>query len=279
VILVTGATGNIGRELVKQLLDEGQKVAAVTRDPSSSKVPAGAQVVAGDLASPAALAPVLETAEALFINFAATGRGTRELLSLAPGHGVQRVVLLSGLAAQFGGTGPLAGQFKAMEGLVKDSGLAWTFVRAGEFAANALAWVPQIRQGGVVYGAYAESATAPIHERDIAAVAAKALISPDHAGQVYTITGPESITQRGKVQIIGEAAGKELRFQEIPREQALAAMTSHGFPEPVADELLGYQATSVTQPTPLTGTVAEVLGRPALTFAQWATDHAAAFGG
>ena len=278
MILVTGATANVGRELVKLLLESGEEVGAVTRDPGSAAVPAGARVVGGDPSRPKSLTPALRDVEAVLLSPRAVGHGAAELLSLAGEQGARRVVLLSAVTVQYpAGEARFAGAFKAAEDVVKGCGLDWTLLRCADFAANALAWAPQIRQAGVVRGAYGDAATSSIHERDIAAIAALALASPAHAGHSYVLTGPQSLTQRDKVRLIGEAIGTELSFQEISPQQVRRAMITQGLPEEIPDRLLGSLAHYARRPGPSSGTVQQVLGRPALTFAQWAAGHAPAF--
>ena len=161
--------------------------------------------------------------------------------------------------------------------MVRGCGLDWTVLRCADFGANTLAWAPQIRQAGVVRGAYGNAASSSIHERDIAAVAASALASADHAGQSHVLTGPQSLTQRDKVRLIGEAIGRELSFQEISPQQVRQAMIAQGFAGEIPDRLLGSLAHYAEWPGPSSDTVQQVLGRPARTFAQWAADHATAF--
>jgi uncharacterized protein YbjT (DUF2867 family) len=278
MILVTGATGNVGSALVDVLVGDGVDVIAVTRNPDTANLPAGAQVVAGDPSQPATLSDALRDVEALFINPAATGDALPELLALAKERGVQRVVLLSGSAVEHGDPDDfLVKMFQRVESVVELSGLPYTFLRPGDFASNALGWAPQVSALGIVHGAYAESSSAPVHEYDIAAVAALALTDPSHTGKSYVLTGPTALTQRERVAIIGQALGRETHFQEIPAPAAHAAMVSHGFPPPVVDSMLKYQAAAVAEPAPTTTTVEELLGRPALTFAEWAVDNTAAF--
>ena len=175
------------------------------------------------------------------------------------------------------GEARFADAFTAAEDVVKACGLDWTLLRCADFAANALAWAPQIRQAGIVRGADGDAATSSIHERDIAAVAASALASPAHAGHSHVLTGPQSLTQRDKVRLIGEAIGKELSFQEISAQQVRRAMITQGLAEEIPDRLLGSLADYAKRPGPSSDTVQQVLGRPALTFAQWAAGHATAF--
>jgi uncharacterized protein YbjT (DUF2867 family) len=278
MILVTGATGNVGRELVKLLLDSGEDVGAVTRDPGSAALPAGARVAAGDPSRPKTLTSALRDVEAILLIPRAIGAAAGELLALAAEHGACRVVLLSALTVQYpAGEARFADAFNAAEDVVQECGLDWTLLRCADFAANALAWAPQIRQAGVVRSAYGDAATSTVHERDIAAVAASALASPAHAGHAYVLTGPQSLTPRDKVRLIGEAIGTELSFQEISSQQIRQAMITQGLAEEIPDRLLGSLACYAKRPGPSSDTVQQVLGRPALTFARWAADHAAAF--
>jgi uncharacterized protein YbjT (DUF2867 family) len=283
LILVTGATGNVGREVVNVLLEDGKKVVAVTRDPAAAALPGGAHVVGGDPSHPRTLTSALRGVEAVLISpralgDATAGAATAELLDLAAEQGVERAVALSAVTVQYAaGYRRFADSFKAVEDAVKTSGLQWTFLRSADYAANTLAWAPQIRSASVVRGAYGDAATSTIHERDVAAVAARALVDPAHAGHSYVLTGPQSLTQRDKVRLIGEAIGKELSFEEVPPEQLRQAMLAQGLPEDVPDRLLGSLADYAKQPGPSSKTVEQVLSRPALTFAEWAAEHAAAF--
>lgn len=144
MILVTGATGNVGRELVNLLLEGGEKVAAVTRDPATAALPGGAHVVGGDPSRPQTLTSALDGVEAVFLSPRAVGDATAELLSLAAEQGVQRVVALSAVTVEYGGGYQrFAERFKAVEDAAKASGLGWTILRCADFAANTLVWAPQ----------------------------------------------------------------------------------------------------------------------------------------
>jgi uncharacterized protein YbjT (DUF2867 family) len=278
MILVTAATGKVGHELVNLLIQKGEKVAAVTRNPAAAILPPGALVVSGDASRPATLSSAFRGVRAMFLNPAAVGDAIAELLSLARRQGVERVVLLSALTVQYGGgERRFADQFKVQEDAVKASSLPCTMLRCSDFAANTLAWAPQIRYSRVVRGAYGDAATSPIHERDVAAVGACALLHREHAGRSYVLTGPQSLSQRDKVRLIGQALGRELLWEEISPEQVRCAMLAQGLPAEVPDRMLGYLADHVQRPGPLSSVVEQILGRQALTFARWAIDHAAAF--
>jgi uncharacterized protein YbjT (DUF2867 family) len=285
MLLVTGATGTIGRPLIDVLVNDGAKVRAVTRNPHATDLPADVEVVKGDPSRPDTIAPFLEGVTALFLHPRAAGDAAGELLTLARERGVQRVVALSATnvndppdeqPSRYRGD-----RNKEAEDAAAASGLAWVSLRASFFARNTLdAWGAQIRAGDVVRGPYASFAEAPIHERDLAAVAARALRTDAlvaRRGRRLELTGPQSLTHAEMVATIGDVIGRRLRYQEIPPEVAKQGMVAHGFPEPFVQALLARYANEVGRPAPVSGEVEKALGRPACTYAQWVADHAAAF--
>jgi uncharacterized protein YbjT (DUF2867 family) len=165
-----------------------------------------------------------------------------------------------------------------IERLIETSGLEWTFLRPGIFAANALSWwAPRIRAGvDVVRWPHATAATAPIHERDIAAVAVRALCEDGHAGAEYVLTGPQSLSQFEQISIIGGAIGRPLRMEEISPDEARNELLTL-MPAAVVNMLLDAWAATIGQPALVTSTVTEITGAPARTFRDWAADHAAEF--
>jgi uncharacterized protein YbjT (DUF2867 family) len=277
VILVIGATGTVGRQVVTQLTERGTQVRAVTRDPASARLPAGVEVVRADLAEPASLEPHLAGVDSVFLLWPftspeqAAGLGSQVVAVLA--RHASRIVYLSAQAAaaqpdSFWGT---------VERLIEESGAQWTFLRPTGFAANTLMWADQIRGQGVVRWPYGAGARSLIHERDLAAVAVRALTEDRHAGQRYLLTGPEAITQADQVRMIGEATGRAVRWEELApeaaRQQLLAAWGDAAF----VDSALKSWAALVTQPEPVTRTVEEITGVAARTFGQWAADHRSDF--
>ncbi|MGW1772118.1 NAD(P)H-binding protein [Streptomyces sp. NPDC002104] len=277
MFLVIGATGSVGREVVGLLSEAGEKVAAVTRDPAAT-LPVGALMVIGDPSKSDSLAGLPDGIEAVLLSPRAVGGGAAELLSLAARRGARRVVVLSSSTVEHpAGYRRFADHFRWVEDTARDSGLEWTFLRCADFAANALAWAPQIRATGVVRGAYGDAATSPIHHRDIAEVAVRALVDAGHTGHAYLLTGPQSLDQRAKARIIGDAIGRDVPFLELTPEQVREALLAQGLPEDVPDRLLGSLADYANTPGPSTDTVERLLGRPGLTFTEWATDNAAAF--
>jgi uncharacterized protein YbjT (DUF2867 family) len=282
MILVTGATGNVGRPLVDLLLGAGAEVRAVTRDPSVAGLPAGVDVVVGDPSHPDTMDAALHGVTGLFINARAVRDAAGDLVALAREHGARRVVALSAInidddpvdqPSRYNGD-----RNREAEDAAVGSGLEWVSLRPTVFATNTIGmWAGQIRAGDVVRGPYPTSTSAPVHEYDIAGVATRALLTDDLIGQRPVLTGPRSLTLAEQVATIGEAIGRPLRYQEIPPEAARQAMVAHGFAEPFVTALLALQAAAVGQPAVTTGEVDKILGRPARTFAEWAADHAADF--
>ncbi|UKY52036.1 NAD(P)H-binding protein [Streptomyces inhibens] len=284
MIVVTGATGNIGRSLVGRLLAEGAAVRALTRDPARAGLPAEAEVVRADLTGADDLAPLLAGAEALFLNLAAGGdRAATAVLDAAVKAGVRRVVLNSSMAVTdtpADDTNHIARMHAGLERAVRDSGLEWTFVRGGNYSTNTLAWAPSIRESGVVRDAHPGAQGAPVHEADLADVAAVALLdrSGAHQGQAYLVTGPEVVTIAEQVAEIGRAIGRETRVERISEEEAAEAMSGPHFPKEAALELVKRFGEMVDAPSfPVSDVVERVTGHPGRTFAQWARDHAADF--
>jgi uncharacterized protein YbjT (DUF2867 family) len=278
MILVTGATGNVGRRAVRQLLDQGQRVSAVSRDPKPGAVPEGAEPVGADPSHPQSLRAALDGVEAILLSPRAVGGAAEELLSLARQHGVKRVTVLSAVTVQYPvGHRRFIEEFAAVEGAAKGSGLDWTILRCADFASNTLAWSEQIRGRGTVFGAYPQAATSTIHEGDVAAVSVRALTDAAHAQQTYLLTGPQSLTQTAKVEVIGRTIGRELSFVELPPEQVRQGMLQAGLPEEIPDRLLGSLADYAHQAGPSSDTVERVLGRPALSYATWVAEHVDAF--
>ncbi|MFJ5643749.1 NAD(P)H-binding protein [Streptomyces sp. NPDC093223] len=277
MFVVIGATGNVGRKVVALLRRTGEEVAAVSRDPAAV-LPDGVRLVQGDPSEPDGITAWPDDIEAVLLSPRAAGGAAAELLALAAARGARRVVSLSAATVEYpAGDRRFADEFRAVERDVRESGLPWTFLRCADFAANSLAWAPQIRATGAVRGAYGGAATSPIHHRDIAEVAVRALTEPDHAGHAYLLTGPRRLDQRDKVRLIGEALGRDLAFEEITPEEVRRAMLGQGLPEDVPDRYLGSLADYAKAPGPTTDTVRQLLGRPALTFAAWAAENTAAF--
>jgi len=274
-ILVIGATGNVGRQVVAELTDAGAGVRALARTPAP--LPNGVEVTRGDLTDPASLEAAVAGVETVFLVWPLlTAEAAPAALAAIGGH-ARRIVYLSSMSvrddlAEQAET--ISGFHARLERLIEGSGLEWTFLRAGGFAANTLAWAPGIRAEGIVRWPYGAAARSLIHERDIAAVAARALTGDGHGGARYTLTGPQAITQVEQVRLIGEAIGRPLRFEELPPPEARRTLLDQGWPAAVADGALAAWAAMAHEPEPVTSTVEELTGTPARTFRQWALDHA-----
>lgn len=270
MIVVTGATGNVGRELVGALAAAGEKVTAVSRQPA--RQPEGVEHRQADLSEPAGLRGAFDGADALFLLVA--GENPQAILDAAKAGGVRRVVLLS---SQGAGTRPEIYRHPvAFEDAVHRSGLDWTVLRPGGFDSNAFAWAESIRAERTAAAPFGEVGLPSIDPADIAEVAAVVLREPGHAGRTFELTGPALITPRERVRAIGDALGEPVRFVEQTREEARAQM-SRVMPEPVVDGTLAILGTPSAAERQVSPDVERLLGRPARSFADWAARNVAAF--
>jgi uncharacterized protein YbjT (DUF2867 family) len=280
-ILVTGATGQVGRHVVAQLAAAGEQVRAMTRNPATAVVPNGVQVIGGDLLDPESVAVALDGVSGLYLF--PEPRTARAVVAESVRAGVRRIVTLSSGAV----TGGLDTDFHPpVERAVEASGVEWTHLRPGEFASNTLRlWGPSIRASRVVRHHNPDWRGLPIHEADIAAVAVAALLSPGHHGRAYDMTGPERLIAREQVAAIAAALAEPVRFEEVSAAECRDILRRQGgWAGANADFLTGFAAYSPSAPEPTAEewdqalrplpTVEEVTGRPARTYAEWARDHA-----
>ncbi|SEF37018.1 Uncharacterized conserved protein YbjT, contains NAD(P)-binding and DUF2867 domains [Amycolatopsis pretoriensis] len=279
-ILVTGARGNIARALVRKLLEAGHDVRAAGRDPGRARLPTGVEVVAADLARPESWDAALAGVTKAFL-YAGTA-GLDGFLSRA--SGLAQVVVLSALGADPASADAITRAHGEAEQAVRDSGLPWTFLRPGGFAANRLVWADSVR-AGVVRDPFPESHSALIHEADIAAVAVRALTSSGHLGAAYSLTGPESLTVRQQASVLGEVTGRPVRVEtqdlDDYRRELTATFEARGLGRVGSAEVVEARirrlAALVDRPQATTETALAVTGRPARGFAEWAADHAGDF--
>jgi uncharacterized protein YbjT (DUF2867 family) len=265
-VLVTGATGNVGRLLVDELLALGATdVRALTADPARAALPAGVEVVHGYVGRPETMPAALAGVDRLYL--APVIATSAAVCRLAAAAGVRRIVDLAG--AKGGGWQPI-------EDAVEACGVPFTHLEPGEFMTNAGLWAAQIAAGDVVRDGYGEAANAPIALEDIAAVAARCLLEDGHDGRSYELTGPQSLTRRERVRLIGAALDRRLTYVDLPHDQLVAQLSV------AMGEHAGWYADGLRQlaehPQVAVPTVAELTGRPGTTFARWAADHADLFG-
>jgi uncharacterized protein YbjT (DUF2867 family) len=279
-ILVIGATGNVGRHVVTQLAATGAQVRAMVRNPDTARLPPHVEVMRGDLTVPETLDGCLDGIDAVFLVWVAGPATVAPVLERIAKQ-ARRIVLLSAPLKTahpfFQQPNPLRDLFAQIEHRIESSGLEWTFLRPGMFDATSLNWwAPQIRAGNVVRWPHLGVPTAPIDERDIAAVAVRTLCEDGHAGAEYVLTGPQSLSQFEQVSTIGSVIGRSLRTEEISPDEARRELLKI-MPAPAINMLLDAWAAASGLPALVTSTVAEITGAPTRTFLEWATDHAAEF--
>ena len=276
MILVTGATGNVGAELVRALAGCGEGVRAlIRRDADRATLPAGVDAFVGDLNQPETLAGAVEGVGAIHLLSGYEGMG--RLLADARRARVERVVLQSSSAVPGGDTSNAVARYHILsERAVRDSGLAWTFLQPNSFMSNTLQWIPQLRAGDVVRAPFADVPVATIDPHDVAAVSARALTSSDLEGRSYRLSGPDSLLPADRVRMLGEVLGRELRFEGQSdveaREELLASM-----PAEYVDAFFSFFADGKLDESEVRDTVERVTGRRPRSFEQWANAHGDAF--
>jgi uncharacterized protein YbjT (DUF2867 family) len=277
MIVVMGATGNVGRPLVAALAETGEDVAAVSRRPA--EVPAGARRYAADLTDPASLKPALEGADAVFLLLAGEalvpGEHHDGILEAVKASGVPRVVLLS---SQGAGTRPGLSAHAPMRALESAArpGLGWTILRPGGFDSNAFMWADTVRSRRAIIAPFGDVGLPLIDPADIAAVAAVVLRGGGHAGRVYELTGPALISPREQAAAIADALAEPVQFIGQSRAEARAQLLRF-MPGPVADGTLTILGEPTAAEQKVSPDVENILGRPPSTFADWAARNIVAF--
>ncbi|PPK65415.1 NAD(P)H-binding protein [Actinokineospora auranticolor] len=271
-VLVTGATGSVGKHVVDNLVKAGVTVRAVTRNPDNATFPDGVEVVAGDLEQPDSLTDALTDVQRVYVF---PGGDTKRFAELARQAGVERIVTLSSASAAYpddwGGR-----HHRDVEIAVEESGVPWTHVRPGMFIGNLFEWVEGIRAEGVARAPYGALRLAPVHEGDIGAVAAKVLVEDGHEGRIYQLTGPETLSRAEMAGAVAAGIGRPVRFEELTPDQWRERVSAF-IPAPAVDWLLQLAADNLDNPEPVLSTVPDLLGRPARGVTEWATENADAF--
>jgi uncharacterized protein YbjT (DUF2867 family) len=274
MIVVTGATGNVGRPLVKALATAGEQVTAVSRT-IPGQAASGVRYHQADMSDPETLKPALDGADAVFLltapGFLANG-DLADVMNVVRAAGIARVVLLS---SQGVGTKRHPAQ---LEDVVKSSGLEWTMLRPGNFNSNAFQWAESVRSDRTIAAPFGDVGLPAVDPADIAEVAAVVLRESGHAGATYTLTGPEPISPRQQAGAIGNALGEPVRFVELSRDEARSRMLQF-MPEPVVESTLDILGTPTPDEQSATPDVEKIVGRPPRSFAEWAARNADAFRG
>lgn len=267
MFVVTGATGNVGRQLVEELARRGLPTRALVRNPSTS-LPAGVDVVLGDLTQPDSARPAFDNADAVFLL-----PGYPGLAQTARSAGVKRIVQLSGGSA---GSSDLSNAItrymKASEAEMRESGLEWTAIRPTAFMSNVLRWAPQLEGGDVIRVSFPDVPVACVDPGDVAAVAATAMVEDGHTFMIYRPTGPHALLPHEQVRMLGEAIGRELRAQAMSNGEARRAMLAHT-PAPYVAAFFDFYTNGSLDETTVRTTVEDVIGRRPRTFPEWLADN------
>lgn len=279
MILVIGASGKVGTNAVRRLVGHGLGVRAFSRDPAKvAGLPPGVEAVQGDLDQPDTVPPALEGVDRVLLIAGGWDIPAEEtnVIEAAEKAGVAHLVLLSSLGVEAGvASGPLHAPGEAR---LRSSTLDWTILRPGFFMANAMMWRDTVVAQGVIYEPTGTGRHALVHPADVGAVAAEVLASAGHAGRTYELTGPEALSTADCASALAAALGREVRHVDIPDEAFRDGMAKAGAPPPLVDNLARYYAmVKAGEFDMVTAEVPELLGRPARTFAEWATENAGAF--
>ena len=282
MILVTGATGHVGSELLSQLAGRGQRLRAMTRRPETAHVPQGVEVVRGDFEDPQSLdAALCGVDRVFFMSAQPLGSAPAPTHDFALAEACRRagVAHIAKLSVLDGGGGdpndPIARWHSAAEEAVRGSGAGWTMLRPGRFMSNALGWAAMLKRGDDVFLPFAERPAAAIDPADIAAVAAAALLEEGHRGKVYELSGPETLTPLQELAILGRVLGRTLHPKPVSREDARKGLERHGMSPEIVEAVM--KQTETDRGTSVLPTVTEVTGRPARKFEQWAEAHRGEF--
>jgi uncharacterized protein YbjT (DUF2867 family) len=275
MILVTGARGNVGAELVRQLVEAGQPVRALVRERGGAAMHSGVEIVTGDLNRPESLSTVLRDVDGVFL--LGGYRDMPGVLEQVVRAGVRHVVLLSSRSVAGGNpSNALVKMWMVSEDAVRSAGVGWTILRPSGFMSNALRWLPQLRAGDVVRAPFANVPIAAIDPHDLAAVAAAALTSEGHRSTTYALTGPEAMLPADTVRVLGSVLGRNLRFEPQPDAEARVEMSA-SMDANVVDAFFRFFTKGEFDDSRVLPTVSEITGHQPRTFLQWASAHADAF--
>ncbi|MFJ9417144.1 SDR family oxidoreductase [Streptomyces sp. NPDC101227] len=282
MILITGATGNVGSELVARFAAAGVPVRAMTRSPEKADFPDGVEAVAGDFDVPETLPAALAGVDRVFV--VPPGYGPqgpvqeRTLVAAAREAGVKHLVKLSTSGVGFGATDPLTSGHRRGEQVVQDSGLRWTILRPGTFMVYLHGYADTIGKERTMYVTEGDPVSAMIHPRDIASVAATVLTTSGHEGQAYTLTGGEALSPQRQGEIVGEVLGQEVKVIERTRAEARAEFDRLGWRGPRLEALLELKRQSAAWDWKISDSVERITGKAPLTLRNWVDENIHIFG-
>ncbi|USY22930.1 NAD(P)H-binding protein [Nocardiopsis exhalans] len=284
-ILVTGASGTVGSEVVPRLLERGAAVRALSRDPANRVFPEGVEPVAGDLDRPESLEGAFDGVEAVMLY--PHPETAEEVVARIRAAGARRIVLMSSASVETAPEADTSDNFghqhhRPVEEAVERSGLEWTHLRGGEFMVNDLDSYPDsVRAEGVIRAPHGDNPGVPVHEADMADMAVAALLEDGHHGRAYEVTGPEHITPAERAAVISQALGRAITFEHLTTAQAREMWLSQGVPPEICDWLLWEpdpeDSTEWAADEFVSKDYEQVIGRPGRTYAQWVADHLDAF--
>jgi uncharacterized protein YbjT (DUF2867 family) len=283
-ILITGATGNIGKELIKLLSAKGITYNAMVRSIERAKELeelSGITLVQGDFDDESSLDTALTGIERAFLLTNSSEHAEEQqirFVNAAKKAGVKHIVKLSQWAADASSPVRFLRYHAAVEDAIKASGMTYTFLRPNLFMQGLLGFKDVIRSGHKFFAAAGEAKISLIDIRDIAAVAAATLTTNGHENKVYDLTGPEALTHQQLATIFSEILTHPIHFINVPEEDMKNALLGVGFPEWQADGLLeDYAHYRLNEAAVVTDTVKDVTGVKARTFSQFVTDYASLF--
>jgi len=279
--LVTGATGNVGGPVARQLHEQGHGVRALVRDPSrTASLPAGIELAVGDLDDPESVAKAVAGIEAIFLMQVGSGaEQTRTMIAAARDAAVPRIVLLSSAGARLLplDANPMGAALAAREQVLRESGLGVTYLRPNAFASNSFGWRDSIRTGKVV-DPTGDGVLAVIDPEDIARVTVAALTEAGPVGKGYLLSGPEALTSREQVGIIAEVIGRPIDFEDVtPHDFAQAAIQRGTPPEQAHLMERLNEVLRARRSVAVTDDVENITGTAPGTFRSWCERHADVF--
>ncbi len=283
MILITGATGNNGKELVRQLTAAGQRVRALVRNPAEAAELNGPRIelAAGDFGRTETLDAALRGVEKAFLLTPVAERFVQwqqDFIMAAQRAGLKHLVKFSGMGARADAGAELLRLHHQTDEILRHSGIPFTILQPNSFYQNMFSSAKTIKAQGKFYWPLKSAAQSLVDIRDICAVAVKVFTSAGHEGKSYVITGPEALTFEQVAEKLSLLLGRKIEYVDVPLAAAEDGMRQSGMPEwnvRLVGDLLGYFASGAA--ATVTDTIPRLLERPPISFDQFAKDHRAAF--